>query len=80
MKVLLNDINTLKGVVNICNKYVDDVYAIKDGYVVNAKSLLDLFLLSIDLSQEVELIIDTYRDSVITNFCRDIKNIDTIQM
>ena len=70
MKVLLNDIDTLKSVVDICNKYVDNVYATKDNYVVNAKSILDL--LSLDLSEEVELTIDTYKDSVITNFCRDI--------
>lgn len=71
MKVLLNNINTLKKVVNICNKYVDDVYATKDGYVVNAKSILGL--LSLDLSEEVELTIDTYKDSTITNFYREIK-------
>lgn len=70
MKVLLNDIDTLKSVVDICNKYVDNVYATKDNYVVNAKSILGL--LSLDLSEEVELTIDTYKDSVITNFCRDI--------
>ena len=70
MKVLLNNIDTLKSVVDICNKYVDNVYATKDNYVVNAKSILGL--LSLDLSEEVELTIDTYKDSVITNFCRDI--------
>ena len=70
MKVLLNDIDTLKSVVDICNKYVDNVYATKGNYVVNAKSILGL--LSLDLSEEVELTIDTYKDSVITNFCRDI--------
>ena len=71
MKVLLNNINTLKKVVSICNKYVDDVFASKDGYVVNAKSILGL--LSLDLSEEVELTIDTYKDSTITNFYRDIR-------
>ena len=71
MKVLLNDINTLKEVVKVCNKYVDDVFATKGGYIVDAKSILGL--LSLDLSEEIELTIDTYRDSTITNFYRDIK-------
>lgn len=71
MKVLLNNINTLKKVVNICNKYVDDIYATKDNYVVNAKSILGL--LSLDLSEEVELTIDTYKDSTITNFYKEIR-------
>ena len=71
MKVLLNNINTLKKVVNICNKYVDNIYATKDNYVVNAKSILGL--LSLDLSEEVELTIDTYKDSTITNFYKEIR-------
>lgn len=66
MKVKINDINKIKEVCNVCNQFVDSVYAISGNYRVNAKSILGL--LSLDLSQEIELIIDTYKDSIVTNF------------
>lgn len=73
MKATINDINKIKQVCNVCNMFADDVYAISGIHRVNAKSILGL--LSLDLSQEIELTIDTYKDSTISNFVEKIKAI-----
>ena len=57
MKVKINEINKIKRVCEMCNQFVDDVYAISGKHRVNAKSILGL--LSLDLSQEIDLVIDT---------------------
>lgn len=71
MKVKINDINKIKQVCKICNQFVDNVYAESGNYRVNAKSILGL--LSLDLSQEIELVIDSYKDSTISNFVEKIR-------
>ena len=73
MKVKINEINKIKQICEVCNKFVDDVYAISGNYRVNAKSILGLF--SLDLSKEVELVIDSYKDSVVSNFKKKIGSV-----
>ena len=70
MKVKINEINKIKQICEVCNQFVDDVYAISRNYRVNAKSILGLF--SLDLSQEIDLVIDSYKDSVVSNFRKKI--------
>lgn len=71
MKVTINNIDKIKQVCDVCNMFADDVYAISGIYRVNAKSILGL--LSLDLSKEIDLIIDTYKDSTISNFIKRIE-------
>ena len=73
MKVKINDVNKIKQVCEVCNQFVDDVYAISGNYRVNAKSILGLF--SLDLSQEIDLVIDSYKDSVVSNFRKKIGSV-----
>ena len=73
MKVKINDVNKIKQVCEVCNQFVDDVYAISGNYRVNAKSILGLF--SLDLSKEVELVIDSYKDSVVSDFKKKIGSV-----
>lgn len=73
MKIKINEVNKIKQVCEVCNQFVDNVYAISGNYRVNAKSILGL--LSLDLSQEVELVIDAYKDSTISNFVEKIRAI-----
>ena len=73
MKVKINDVNKIKQVCEVCNQFVDDVYAISGNYRVNAKSILGLF--SLDLSKEVELVIDSYKDSVVSDFKKKIDSV-----
>lgn len=73
MKVKINDVNKIKQVCEMCNQFVDDVYAISGNYRVNAKSILGLF--SLDLSKEVELVIDSYKDSVVSDFKKKIGSV-----
>ena len=73
MKVKINEINKIKQVCEMCNQFVDDVYAISGNYRVDAKSILGL--LSLDLSKEVELVIDSYKDSVISDFKKKIDSV-----
>lgn len=71
MKITINNIDKIKQVCDVCNMFADDVYAISSIYRVNAKSILGL--LSLDLSKEIDLIIDTYKDSTISNFIKRIE-------
>lgn len=71
MRLKINEIDKIKKICKVCNEFVDDVYAVSGKHRVNAKSLLGL--LSLDLSQEIELIIDTYKDSTISDFMTKIK-------
>lgn len=73
MKVKINEINKIKRVCEMCNQFVDDVYAISGNYRVDAKSILGLF--SLDLSKEVELVIDSYKDSVVSDFKKKIGSV-----
>ncbi|MDE7424866.1 MAG: HPr family phosphocarrier protein [Lachnospiraceae bacterium] len=73
MKVKVNKIDKIKQVCEVCNQFVDNVYAISGNYRVNAKSILGM--LSLDLSQEIELVIDSYRDSTITNFIKRVRSV-----
>lgn len=73
MKIRINDVNKIKKVCEVCNQFVDDVYAISGNYRVNAKSILGLF--SLDLSKEVELVIDSYKDSVVSDFKKKIDSV-----
>ena len=73
MKIRINDVNKIKKVCEACNQFVDDVYAISGNYRVNAKSILGLF--SLDLSQEIDLVIDSYKDSVVSNFRKKISSV-----
>lgn len=73
MKVKINEINKIKQICEVCNQFVDNVYAISDNYRVNAKSILGLF--SLDLSKEVELVIDSYKDSVVSDFKKKIDSV-----
>ena len=73
MKVKINDVNKIKQVCEVCNQFVDDVYAISGNYRVNAKSILGLF--SLDLSQEIDLVIDSYKDSVVSDFKKKIGSV-----
>lgn len=73
MKIRINDVNKIKKVCEVCNQFVDDVYAISGNYRVNAKSILGLF--SLDLSKEVELVIDSYKDSVVSDFKKKIGSV-----
>lgn len=74
MRLKINEVERIKKICKVCNEFADDVYAISGNYRVNAKSLLGL--LSLDLSQEIELIIDTYKDNTITNFITKVKAIN----
>lgn len=73
MKIKVNEIDKIKQVCEVCNQFIDNVYAISGNYRVNAKSILGV--LSLDLSQEIELVIDNYRDSTITNFMREVHDV-----
>ena len=73
MKVKINEINKIKQICEVCNQFVDNVYAISGNYRVNAKSILGLF--SLDLSKEVELVIDSYKDSVVSDFKKKIDSV-----
>ena len=73
MKVKINEINKIKQICEVCNQFVDNVYAISGNYRVNAKSILGLF--SLDLSQEIDLVIDSYKDSVVSNFRKKISSV-----
>lgn len=73
MKVKVNKIDKIKQVCKVCNQFVDNVYAVSGNYRVNAKSILGM--LSLDLSQEIELVIDSYKDSTITNFIRRVHSV-----
>lgn len=73
MRLKINEIDKIKKICKVCNEFVDDVYVVSGKHRVNAKSLLGL--LSLDLSQEIELIIDTYKDSTISDFMTRIKAI-----
>lgn len=73
MKVKINEINKIKQICEVCNQFVDDVYAISGNYRVNAKSILGLF--SLDLSQEIDLVIDSYKDSVVSDFMNKIGSV-----
>lgn len=73
MKVKINEINKIKQVCEMCNQFVDDVYAISGNYRVDAKSILGL--LSLDLSQEIDLVIDSYKDSVVSDFKKKIDSV-----
>lgn len=74
MKLKINEVDKIKQICKVCNEFADEVYAISGSYRVNAKSLLGLF--SLDLSKEIELVIDTYKDSTITNFITKVKAIN----
>ena len=73
MKVKINEINKIKQVCEMCNQFVDDVYAISGNYRVDAKSILGL--LSLDLSKEINLVIDSYKSSTINSFINKINSV-----
>ena len=73
MKIKINEFSKIKQICDVCNQFVDDVYAESGNYRVNAKSILGL--LSLDLSQGIELVIDTYKDSTISNFIKRINSV-----
>ena len=73
MKVKINEINKIKQICEVCNQFVDDVYAISGNYRVDAKSIMGL--LSLDLSKEVVLVIDSYKDSVVSDFMNKIGSV-----
>lgn len=73
MRVKLNEMNKIKRVCEVCNKFVDDVYAISGNHRVDAKSIMGL--LSLDLSKEIDLVIDSYKSSTINSFINKINSV-----
>ena len=73
MRVKLNEVEKIKKVCEVCNKFVDDVYAISGNYRVDAKSIMGL--LSLDLSKEINLVIDSYKSSTINSFINKINSV-----
>lgn len=61
MKVRLNDIKEIQDFVNRCSMFEEDVFLKSERYVVNAKSIMGI--LSLDLSKEIEVDIDTDKPS-----------------
>lgn len=73
MRVKLNEMNKIKRVCEVCNKFADDVYAISGNHRVDAKSIMGL--LSLDLSKEINLVIDSYKSSTINSFINKINSV-----
>ena len=73
MRVKLNEMNKIKRVCEVCNKFADDVYAISGNHRVDAKSIMGL--LSLDLSKEIDLVIDSYKSSTINSFINKINSV-----
>lgn len=73
MRVKLNEVEKIKKVCDICNKFADDVYAISGNHRVDAKSIMGL--LSLDLSKEIDLVIDSYKSSTINSFINKINSV-----
>ena len=65
--------NKIKRVCEVCNKFADDVYAISGNHRVDAKSIMGL--LSLDLSKEINLVIDSYKSSTINSFINKINSV-----
>lgn len=61
--IKLNSVQDVIDFVNIVSKKDFDIDILQDRYILNAKSLLALF--SLDLSREVEVILNTYTEDSI---------------
>ena len=72
MKIRLNMVNDINIFARTCSKYYEGDISVKQGWqVINAKSLLGLY--SLDLSQPVEVSINTDDKKVAGDFYNYIK-------
>ena len=57
LKVLLNNIDTVKLFVNKVTKFTEDFDLVSGRYVIDAKSIMGIF--SLDLSKPIDLVVHT---------------------
>ena len=69
--VNLNEMSKLNGFVNEVATFESDVDAVRDHYIVDAKSIMGMF--SFDLSKDVEIILHSDDEAEISRFIEVMK-------
>lgn len=69
--VNLNEMSKLNGFVNEVATFESDVDAVRDHYIVDAKSIMGMF--SFDLSKDLEIILHSDDDAEIARFIEVMK-------
>ena len=72
LKVLLNNIDTVKLFVNKVTKFTEDFDLVSGRYVIDGKSIMGIF--SLDLSKPIDLVVHTeeYDDATIEKIKNDL--------
>ena len=69
--VILNDMNKMKRFIDKVFRFESNIDAVKERYVVNAKSVMGLF--SLDLSEPIELRLYSTNEDEMVKFINDMK-------
>ena len=69
--VILNDMNKMKRFIDKVFRFESNIDAVKERYVVNAKSVMGLF--SLDLSEPIELRLYSANEDEMVKFINDMK-------
>ena len=69
--VILNDMNKMKRFIDKVFRFESNIDAVKERYVVNAKSVMGLF--SLDLSEPIELRLYSASEDEMVKFINDMK-------
>lgn len=69
--VILNDMNKMKRFIDKVFRFESNIDAVKERYVVNAKSIMGLF--SLDLSEPIELRLYSSNEDEMVKFINDMK-------
>lgn len=56
-EILMNQIDSVKKLVNIATKYTEDIDLVRGRYIIDAKSIMGVF--SLDLSRKINIVIHT---------------------
>lgn len=66
MKIRLNYINEIQNFVRRCGRYDADISVMQGRYLINGKSIMGIY--SLDLSQEIEVLIENTDDETKKEF------------
>ena len=69
--IILNDMNKMKRFIDKVFRFESNIDAVKERYVVNAKSVMGLF--SLDLSEPIELRLYSANEDEMVKFINDMK-------
>lgn len=72
-EILLNQVDSVKKLVNITMKYSEDIDLVRGRYTIDAKSIMGVF--SLDLSRTITIIIHTDDSEIANKFFSDLENV-----